>query len=76
VAGLEGQAKRLHSFWPRGRKFNSCRAHFEKTLIFFYIFVLSRAMPFERSLFTYKVGKSLALFNKKSSFDEDGFLPL
>jgi hypothetical protein len=34
VGGLEGQAKRLHSFWPRGREFDSRHAHFEKTLIF------------------------------------------
>jgi hypothetical protein len=50
VGGLEGQAKRLHSFWPRGREFNSRRAHFEKSLIFKTIFVLLHAMPFERSL--------------------------
>jgi hypothetical protein len=71
MGGLEGQAKRLHSFWPRGRKFNSRRAHFEKTLTL----VLLHAMPFDRSLSRGKVGKTLALFNKKSSFDEDGFLP-
>jgi hypothetical protein len=31
VGGLKGRAKRLHSFWPRGREFNSRRAHFEET---------------------------------------------
>jgi hypothetical protein len=45
---LEGQAKRLHSFWPRGREFNSWRAHFEKILI--VIFILLHAMPIEHSL--------------------------
>jgi hypothetical protein len=34
VGGLEGQAKRLHSFWPRGREFNSRRENFEKIVLF------------------------------------------
>jgi hypothetical protein len=71
VGGLEGQATRLHPFWPRGRQFDSRSAHFIKTLnLKTYLYFARDAFAF-----TQKVGKALALFNQKSSFNEAGFLP-